>query len=122
MPQVRKNRFIAAVYSFLVWGLGELYAGFNNLKIGIGMVLLIFWFIYLGAVSVMLPPVHISVPIYLLFSLLSSIDAYRDAEKFNIKVKLEEESRRSPDACPNCGTKLTGNPRFCPNCGYKLVE
>ena len=122
MSQVRKNRFIAAIYSFLVWGLGELYAGVNNLKIGIGIVLMIFWFIYLGAVSIVLPPVYISVPIYLLFSLLSSFDAYRDAERFNIKVELEEESRRSPGICPNCGTKLTGNPRFCPNCGHKLVE
>lgn len=24
--------------------------------------------------------------------------------------------------CPECGYKLSNNPKFCPECGYKLVE
>lgn len=123
MPYVRKNRFVAAIYSFLVWGLGELYAGFNNLKIGIGVFLILLWFAYLAVVSIMLPPPYLSLPLYILISIISSIDAYIDAKKFNIKIDLEEASRRkTPDRCTNCGAKIEENYRFCPNCGYKLVE
>lgn len=123
MPQVKKNRFIAAAYSFLVWGLGELYAGFTNLKIGIGIALMVFWFVYLFIVGITVPPIYISLPIYLFFSIFSAIDAYNDAKRYNIKIEIEEANRRrTPDKCPNCGEKLSGKPRFCPNCGYKLVE
>ena len=121
MPQVRKNRFLAAIYSFLVWGLGEMYAGVTNLKIGIGVILMIFWLFYLVTCFILNVHPFIFALIYILVGCISAIDSYRDADSFNMRIKLEEARRRAPNRCPNCGKEITGNPRFCPNCGYKLV-
>lgn len=121
MPQVRKNKFLAAIYSFFVWGLGEMYAGINNLKIGTGLILMVFWFLYLSAVFILDLNPFITALIYILIGSLTAADSYRDAETFNLRINMEEARRRAPNRCPNCGTELTGNPRFCPNCGYKLV-
>ena len=121
MPQVRKNRFLAAVYSFLVWGLGEMYAGVTNLKIGLGVVLMILWVIYLATYFILGFHPLIFALIYILVGCILAIDSYRDADSFNVKIEIEEAKRHAPNRCPNCGVEIKGNPRFCPNCGYKLV-
>ena len=88
MPQARKNRFIVEIYSLLARGIGEMHSCSNNLKIGIGIALMIFWFIYLGAANIVLSLTCIS-PFLCLFSLF---DAYGDVEKFNVKAEPNEKS------------------------------
>jgi len=121
MPQVRKNRFIAAIYSIIVWGLGEVYAGVTNLKIGLGIVFMILWFIYLVSCLILNLNIFLAIAIYSIVAGLLAFDSFRDARTFNMMVSLEEAGRRAPDRCPNCGSKVSKDFRFCPNCGYKLV-
>ncbi|MCD6468070.1 MAG: zinc ribbon domain-containing protein [Thermoplasmata archaeon] len=122
MPEVRKNPVIAAVFSFLVWGLGEMYAAVTNLKIAVGMVLFVGWMVYLFIAPFFIKNILFVVAILLVVGVPLAFDAFRDAKAYNMQIKLKEiERKRVGNICPACGAKLEGNPRFCPQCGKKLV-
>lgn len=122
MPEVRKNPVMAAIFSFLVWGLGQMYAAVTNLKIAVGIILFIGWAAYLVLASVFISNVLIMVAILAVVSIPVAVDAYRDVKTYNLQIKIREmERRRVGNVCSECGAKLEGNPRFCPQCGKKLV-
>jgi thiol:disulfide interchange protein len=119
MPEVRKNPIFAAVFSFLVWGVGQIYASISNLKIGVGVVLFIGWIFYLALSLIYVQNIFILIGILTILGIIFAFDAYRDARRYNLNIKIEELKRRR--SCQKCGTKLEGNPRFCPNCGERLI-
>ena len=122
MPEVGKSPVFAALFSFFVWGLGQIYASVSNLKIGVGIVLFLGWISYLIASLIYISNVFIIISILIVLGIIFAFDAYRDAKEYNIRIKMEElKRRRVGDVCPECGAELIGNPRFCPNCGKKLV-
>ena len=122
MPEVRKSPVFAALFSFFVWGLGQIYASVSNLKIGTGIALLLLWMGYLILSFIYISNIFIIVAVLIVLGIIYAFDAYRDAKEYNIRIKMEElKRRRVGNVCPECGAKLIGNPRFCPNCGKKLV-
>ncbi len=122
MSEVKKNTIIAAIYSFFIWGLGQMYASVSNFKIAVGILLMIGEFIYILAISIFFTNLLITSAIFIIIGSLVAIDAYRDSKIYNIQIAIKESEKKNiGNFCPYCGAKLEGYPKFCPYCGKKLV-
>ena len=121
MPEVKKSPTFAAFSSFLIWGLGQMYSALTNLKIGIGILLLIMWVLY-WVITPFFISIYVTLAIFLAISIPIAVDAFRDARAYNLQIKIKESERKNVgNFCPFCGREIESAYRFCPNCGKKLT-
>ncbi len=98
-----KSSGLAAVLSFLIPGLGQIYNG----EFGKGAVLIV-----LAIVSGILIFLLIGIPFYIAIWIYGMIDAYKGAERFNAAHKTRQ--------CMRCGAEIPMNLNACPHCGNPI--
>ena len=105
-----KNPTVAAILSFLINGLGQIYNG------EIGKGILIFVIQIVNALLTMVIIGLITLPIVWIWSVY---DAYKVAQRIN-----EEATRQiiaNTKQCPQCAERIQAAAKVCRYCGYQFV-
>ncbi len=99
----KKSAGIAAVLSFLIPGLGQIYNG-EFVKGAL--------FIILAVIFFLLSFFLIGIPLYLGLWIFGIYDAYKGAERFNQSHQTRQ--------CMKCGAQIPMTAAVCPHCGNPI--
>ena len=102
-----KNPGLAAILSFLLAGLRQIYNG----QIGKGILIMVVQFI--NGLLMMVIIGFITAPIVAIWAIY---DAYKTAQRIN-----EQATQQNTKTCPQCGSHVAKMARLCPYCGYQFM-
>jgi TM2 domain-containing membrane protein YozV len=105
-----KNPTLAAILSFLINGLGQIYNG----EIGKGILILVIQVINLFLTTIFIG--FITGPIVFIWSVY---DAYKVAERLNQQAMQQNLAGTKP--CPQCAERVLRDAKVCRHCGYQFA-
>jgi len=110
-----KNPALAAILSFLISGLGQIYNG----EIGKGIVIII-----VQVINAFLTVLIIGFVTGFAVWIWSIYDAYKTAEKINQEAGFTHliESVVLRKTCPQCQAQVPNEARVCQYCGYEFYS
>lgn len=108
-PQV-KNPTLAAILSFLINGLGQIYNG----EVVKGLVI-----IGVQIVNALLTTIIIGFVTGFIVFVWSVYDAYKTAEKIN--AQAAQQAIADTKVCPRCAERVNSGARICHHCGYEFM-
>ncbi len=108
-PQL-KNPALAAILSFLLPGLGQIYNG----EVGKGIVIIV-----VQVVNILLMAVIIGFFTGFAVMVWAIYDAYKTAEKLN--AEIVQQDLTNTKVCPQCAERVQSGAKVCRHCSYQFV-
>ena len=102
---------MAAVLSFLINGLGQIYNG----QVGKGILIFVIQLINLALTTIFIG--FITGPIVFIWSVY---DAYAVAKRLN--ARAHEQALNSTRPCPQCAERVQLSAKVCRYCGYEFEK
>jgi hypothetical protein len=100
-----KSPVLAAFLSFIIWGLGQIYAG-KQVKKGVALIFLDFFLMFL-----LLSPLMIIILIIgLIVTPIIMWDAYKDAKEYNNEIQFKSKNKSETILSTN-GEKILHTPQ-----------
>ncbi len=108
--QPPKNPALAAILSFLIPGLGQIYNG----EIGKGLIIIV-----VQVINFLLATIIIGIFTGLAVFIWAIYDAYVVAQRLNAEMtqQMVEQQKR----CPRCAEVVNAGARLCRFCGYEFM-
>ncbi len=108
--QPPKNPALAAILSFLINGLGQVYNG----QIGKGILIFVIQIVNALLTTVIIG--FVTLPIVWIWSIY---DAYKVAQKLNEEAAQQAMTNTKP--CPQCAERVQIGAKVCWHCGYQFM-
>lgn len=108
-PQV-KNPALAAILSFLIPGLGQIYNG----EVVKGLII-----IGVQIINILLATIVIGIFTGLIVFVWAIYDAYKTAEKIN--AQAGQQALVNTKVCPRCAERVNSGAKVCHHCGYEFM-
>lgn len=105
-----KNPTLAAILSFLINGLGQIYNG----EIAKGIIIIVVQIINVALMSIIIG--FVTAPIVFIWSIY---DAYKVAQRINEEAMKEVVANSKQ--CPQCAERVQADAKVCRHCGYQFV-
>lgn len=105
-----KNPTLAAILSFLINGLGQIYNG----EIGKGILIFVIQLINLALMAIFIG--FITAPIVFIWSVF---DAYQVAQRINDQAMKQNLADTKP--CPQCAERVLRDAKVCRHCGHQFA-
>jgi TM2 domain-containing membrane protein YozV len=109
-PQTQKNPALAAILSFLIPGLGQIYNG----EVGKGIIIFV-----VQIINMLLATVVVGIFLGLGVWLWSIYNAHRVAEKINRSAP--PPMNFAMKRCPQCAAQVPIDAKVCQYCGYQFA-
>lgn len=109
--QPPKNPALAAILSFLINGLGQIYNGETKK----GLII-----IGVQIINALLALIIIGFFTGLIVFVWSIYDAYKTAEKIN--AQAHQEAIAATKVCPRCAERVNSGAQVCHHCGFAFIS